>query len=448
MKIVVNADGDVGKHLSKMLSKENHDVVVMDTDEEYLNFVDSHFDVMTVKGSASSLSDLREAGIKDADLFIAITKYEEKNLVASVLAKRLGAKKNITRINNLEYVRKANAPFLKDMGMDVLIYPEILTADEVVSHVYSSESLEITKFADGKITLFGTKLHDGIPIIGKSLYETTSLLHSIADIDYRTVAIVRKGKTLIPRGNDVYQAGDYVYVVSNEDGSKKARNFINKEKITIKNVMILGASEIGIRVAKMLQHKFKIKLIERDKEKATSLVDELSDVLIINGDGKDVDMLQDERIKDIDVFIAVTDDSETNILSCILAKKMGVKKVIAEVETVEYIDIAESMGVDAVVNKKLTAASNIFKYTINAKVNCVRCLTGSDAEVMEFIVREGAKVTKGALKDIKFPEEVNIGGIIREGELIIATGNTVMKKDDKVVLFALPSTVNKLEKFF
>jgi trk system potassium uptake protein TrkA len=268
------------------------------------------------------------------------------------------------------------------------------------------------------------------------------------EIEFRAVAITRQGQTIIPRGQDQFELNDLVYVVTNKAGIKDVMKYSGKKRIDIKNVMILGGSRIGKRVAKSLENRYNIKLIEIDKDKSTKLADYLQNTLVINGDGRNIDLLVEEGLQNMDTFIAVTGNSETNILSCVLAKKMGVKKTIAEIENIDYIDLGESMGIDTIINKKLITASRIFKFTMSAEVETMKCLTGSDADVLEFVAKADSKITKGSLKEIDFPRDAIVGGVIRGNKAFIAKGNTHIKADDRVVVFALPSAVKKLEKFF
>lgn len=445
MKIIVAGAGEVGTHLAKMLSSEFHDITVIDPDAESLKNIDSNLDLLTITGSATSFEILKEAKVKKAALFIAVTHSEETNITAAIMAKTLGAKKTIARVDNYEYIEPENISHFIRLGIDYLIYPERIAAREVVNLLGQGEIFESVDFSGGKLSLYVLKLDEKAPVINQTLID---VIKNNKQIEFRAVAIARNGKTIIPSGNDYFQVNDLVYVVTNKSGIRDVLKYSGKKKIEIKNIMILGGSRIGKRVAKSLENRFNIKLIEIDKNKSAQLADFLSNSLVINGDGRDIDLLNQEGLSNMDTFIAVTGNSETNILSCLLAKKMGVKKTIAEIENIDYIDLGESMGIDTIINKKLVTASRIFKFTMNAEVETMKCLTGSDADVLEFVAKKDSKITKESLRNIDFPKDAIVGGIIRGNKSFIATGNTIIEADDRVVVFALPSAVKKLDNLF
>ncbi|HUX54592.1 MAG TPA: Trk system potassium transporter TrkA [Williamwhitmania sp.] len=445
MNIIVAGAGEVGVHLAKMLSNEYHDIVIIDSNDDLLRLLDSNADVTTVNGSATNISTLMEAGIKKADLFIAVTHYEETNIIAAVLGKRLGAKKVIARIDNYEYLEPNNKEIFLNLGIDYLFYPEKIAAREIIGLLGQTSSTEYVDFSNGKLSLIVFKLEEGAPVVDKTLLQAT---HDNEKLEYRAVAISRQGETIIPRGNDQFQAGDLVYVISNQSGIKEMQKYSGKTNIDVHNLMILGGSRIGVRVAKELENHANIKLVEVDKDKSIRLAEILQNTLVINGDGRNTDLLLEEGLRNMDAFVAVTGNSETNILSCMLAKRMGVKKTIAEIENLDYIKLAESVGIDTVINKKLITASRIFRFTMSTDVQAIKCLTGSEAEVLEFIVKPGAAVTKGPVKHINFPKDAIIGGVVRGDVAFIAKGITEIKAYDRVVVFALPSAINKIGKYF
>lgn len=445
MNIIVAGAGEVGVHLAKMLSNEYHDIVIIDSNDDLLRLLDSNADVTTVNGSATNISTLMEAGIKKADLFIAVTHYEETNIIAAVLGKRLGAKKVIARIDNYEYLEPNNKEIFLNLGIDYLFYPEKIAAREIIGLLGQTSSTEYVDFSNGKLSLIVFKLEEGAPVVDKTLLQAT---HDNEKLEYRAVAISREGETIIPLGNDQFQSGDLVYVISNQSGIKEMQKYSGKTNIDVHNLMILGGSRIGVRVAKELENHANIKLVEVDKDKSIRLAEILQNTLVINGDGRNTDLLLEEGLRNMDAFVAVTGNSETNILSCMLAKRMGVKKTIAEIENLDYIKLAESVGIDTVINKKLITASRIFRFTMSTDVQAIKCLTGSEAEVLEFIVKPGAAVTKGPVKHINFPKDAIIGGVVRGDVAFIAKGITEIKAYDRVVVFALPSAINKIGKYF
>lgn len=445
MKIIIAGAGNVGTYLAKMLSEGNHDIIVIDFDDKKLSNISSHFDLLTVNGSATSITVLKDAGIKKADLFIGVTEIEEVNITAGILCKRMGAKKVIVRINNREYLEPANRSFFLNLGIDSMIYPEILASREIINLVKQSGTAKTYDFSGGKLSLFALKIDDNAPITNKTLVQVTQ---EAGDFNFRAVAITRNSVTIIPRGEDRFLSGDTVYVITTQKGIDKLMRISGKENVAVKNVMVLGGSRIGTKTAKRLEQQFNVKLIEKDPDKCFLLADELEKTLVINGDGRDIDLLLDEGIKEMDAFIAVTGNSETNILSCLVAKRFGVKRAIAEIENMDYIDMADNMGIDAFVNKRLIAASHIFSFTLEAEVSSMQCLTATEAEIFEFVAHENSKICKAPIRDLNFPKGAVLGGIIRGKKAYIAKGDTHIMPNDKVLVFALPFAVDSVVSYF
>jgi len=437
--------GAIGMHMTKMLSNGNHEIVVIDKKEEMLQDVSAHYDVMTIHGSATSFADLKEAGIKKADLFVSLTHTNEINITACMLAKQLGAKKTIARIDNQEYLLPLNKSHFYNIGIDSLIFPQKLAAREIVNLLNDERTTEVFNFSGGKLSLYVIKLEIDAPIIGKKLSEVAV---NNKDLVFRALAISRDGETMIPRPDEIFRHNDLVYVITNQTGVTPMMEFAGTRRLTCNNIMILGGSQMGVRTAHALEKSSNIKLIEMDKAKSEHLADYLTGTLVINADGRDIDSLKEEGLGLMDVFISVTGNDELNILSCIQAKNLGVKKTIASVENTEYLHLAESMGIDAIINKKLIAASYILRFTMTAEVPSFLCLTGSDAEVLEFLVKPDSKIIKYPLRDMGFPKDAVIGGVIRERSSFIATGDTQINVNDRVVVFALPSALQKIDKFF
>ena len=445
MKIIIAGAGEVGSHLAKMLSNEQHDIIVIDPDKDCLNPIESNLDVLTINGSSTSIEVLREANIQKSDLFIAVAHLEDTNITSAILGKMLGAKKTIARIDNQEYLKTSYRDYFTKLGIDYLMYPEKIAAREILGFLHQTGTTEFFDFSGGKLSLYIIKLDENVPILEKTLLELTD---SSKKLDYRAVAITRNEETIIPRGHDHFKVNDLVYVVSTQTGFVNLMKLLGKKPFEIKNIMILGGSRIGKRTALELEKKFNVKLIEIDKSKCQVLADILEKTLIINGDGRDTDLLIEEGLPNMDAFIAVTGNSETNILACLLAKKIGIKKTIAEVENMEYINLAENIGIDSIINKKVITAGRISRFTQTAKVSMIKCLTGTDAEVLEYIVQPESQITKGELKDLNFPKDAIVGGVIRGNSSFIAKGDTHIQLNDHVVVFALPSALSKLEKFF
>jgi trk system potassium uptake protein TrkA len=445
MRIIIAGAGEVGTHLAKMLSNENHEIIIIEPDEDRLKPIESSMDVLTYHGSATSIRILQESLQKKTDLFIAVTHSEDTNITSAILAKRFGAIKTIARIDNLDYLEHTTLEFFKALGVDSLIYPELIAAREVLGLLQETGTTEYMEFSGGKLSMFVQKLDENSPIRDKSLQEI-AISHKTDK--YRAVAIKRNEKTIIPRGNEQFQVGDFVFVISTREGIDEMMKTSGWESSEAKSIMVLGGSRIGKHVALHMQKKCEVKLIDSDPEKCEALAEILDNTLIINGDCRNVDLLEQEGISKMDAFVAVTGNSETNILSCLLAKKLGVKKTIAEVENMEYIRLAENSGIDTIVNKKISAASRIFRHTTNVNVTQVKFMAGTEAEILEFNVPVNARITRGTLRSLDFPKDAIIGGGISDGVPFIATGDTIIKANDKVVVFTLPTAYDRLTKFF
>ncbi len=445
MKIIISGVGEVGSHLARLLSNEYHDTTVIDDDPKRLEEVSSVADVITVEGDCTTFAVLKKAGVRKADLFIAVRPEESTNIISAVLAKQLGVRKAIVRIDNNEYLEPNNKEMFINMGIDYLFYPEKLAAGEVIALLGHTSTSEYVDFSGGKLSLVVFKLESGASLIDHTLLEVT---RDRENLPYRTVAISRGGETIIPRGDDMFKEGDTIYVISNQESVKEVMDYSGKANIDINNMMILGGSRIGVQIASELQNEVNIKLVEYNPEKAYKLAETLEETLIISDDGRNIESMLEEGMSNMDAFVAVTGRSETNILAALLAKRLGVKKVIAEVENLNYISLAESMGIDTIINKKLVTASNIFRFTMNTDVQAIKYLTGSEAEVLEFIAKPNSPATKEKIRNLQFPREAIIGGIVRGDKSFIAVGNTEINAYDRVVVFALPSAISKIGKFF
>ena len=445
MRIVISGVGEVGTHLAKMLSGASHDITVIDDDPKRIEEVAGMADVVTIEGDCTTFAVLKKASVRKADLFIAVRPEESINIISAVLAKQLGARKAIARIDNNEYLEPNNKEMFINMGIDYLFYPEKVAAREVINLLGHTSTTEYVDFSGGKLSLVVFKLDSSSPLIGRTLIEVTADREALP---YRTVAISRDGDTIIPRGSDQFQEGDTVYVIANQNDVKSLMVFSGKPNIEVNNIMILGGSRIGVRIATELQDEANVKLVEYNPDKAYKLTETLEKTLIISDDGRNIDSMIEEGLSNMDAFVAVTGRSETNILAAMVAKRLGVKKVIAEVENLNFINLAESMGIDTIINKKLITASNIFRFTTNTDVQAIKCLTGCDAEVLEFIAKPNSPATKGQIRELDFPHDAVIGGIVRGDRSYIATGSMEINAFDRVVVFALPSAIARIGRFF
>lgn len=443
MKVVIAGAGEVGTHLAKMLSRENHDIVLLDDDPEKLIQISRDVDLLTITGSAHSFTDLKQTGLNKADLFIAVTPFEERNVLSCTMANYLGVGRTIARINNSEYLQERYREKLRNLGIHELIYPESLAAKEIVSSVKLTGTRQMIEFSGGKLILLAIKIRSNAPIVNHTLEELSYRIHDIL-----AVAIKRDKETIIPQGKDYIRNGDIVYFVTNRSAQNMVFELAGKELYEIKNIMFLGGSRIAQKTIEKLGDQYRIKIIESDRERCQKIADKYENVLVINGDGRDTELLKDEGLEKMDAFIATTGSSEINMLSCHLAKMHGIKRTVAEVENFAFMGIAEGMDIGTLINKKLIAASYIFRFTLNAEISSVKCLTASEAEVFEFVAKPGARITQKPIRDLDFPVEAKIGGVVRDNQGYVADGNTQIVEGDKVVVFTLPSGIKKLEKFF
>jgi trk system potassium uptake protein TrkA len=443
MKIIIGGAGEVGTHLSKLLSKEDQDIILMDVNEERLNFPNSS-EIMTVQGNPTSIHDLKSAGIKGADMFIAVTPEESTNMTACMLAHGLGAKRTIARIDNDEYLHARNMEFFANLGVDSLICPETLAAKEIISALKQPWTRQWWDIADGKLILLGAKIRENAPIVNKYLHELGA-----ENRIYHIVAIKRNNETIIPRGSDQILPDDLVYFTTTKEHIDGIKVYAGKEDINIRKITIMGGSRIALRVCERIPHNVDIKLLEIDKQKSYQLAEKVeSNVMVINGDARNTDLLIQENIKNCDAFVALTDNSEANILACVAAKNFGVPKTVAEVENLDYIQMAEKLDIGSIINKKLIASSHIYRFLLQADVSTVKCLAFANADVAELVARLGSKITQKKVKDLRLPIGITLGGRIRNGEAEIINGDTLIHAGDHVLVFCLNTAMRKIEDYF
>jgi len=356
MRIIIAGAGEVGFHVAKMLANEDHDIVIIDVNEERLSHTESHIDVGTLRGNAVSIRLLEEAGVKHADLLISATSSEETNITTAIIGKHLGAKRTIARISNPEFQIEKEKLDMQMLGIDAMVFPEDLAAKEIFRLIELSSATDSFEFGDGKLTLTGMIVEKHAPIVGKSLIEAVKM---IPEIQFTVVAIQRNNRTIIPRGDTHFQQGDHIYFISNPSCIQHIIRLTGQSGVQIKNIMILGGGLIGRLFAKMIEKHYNVRLIELNKDKCFSLAEELKETLVIHGDGSNVELLEEEGIEDMDAFIAVTGDSETNIISCLVAKNHGVQRAIALVENIDYISLSQNIGIDTLINKKMIAIRHI-----------------------------------------------------------------------------------------
>lgn len=433
----------MGTHLAKMLSNEDQDIILLDADQSRLDIIDANYNLMTWNGSTSSFQTLRDVGVSESDLYIAVTPYETRNISSCAIAKKLGAKKTVARIDNHEFLIEENTEILKDLGVDFLIYPENLAADEInlaLSHNWARYWGELH---GGKLLLIGVKLHNDSVLIDRQLKDLPISTH-----DFHVAAIKRNSETIIPTGNDFLKRDDIVYFITTPPFVKEVMEISGKVKRNIKKALILGGSRIALRFAKQFHDKYHIKIIDNNRENCEQIATALPDCEIIFGDGRDIEVLRENNIYQYDAFLALTDSSETNILSCLTAKEFGVPKTLADVENLQFLSQAENLNIGTTINKKLLASSHIFKILLAADESNSKFLALADAEVAEIPVKEGSKITRGYVKDLKLPYGTTLAALVRDDECHLISGNTKIEAGDFVVVFFLSGRFNKVEKWF
>ena len=443
MKIVIAGAGEVGTHLAKLLSREELDVVLIDNDSSKLAMLDSNYNLMTVVGNPTSFSVLTEAGVSNAGLFVAVMPYETRNIVACTIASQMGAGQNVARIDKYEYLKPEKREFFKRMGVHHLIFPEMLAVEEVIMSMKHTWARNWFELYNGALILIGVKLRDTASIINKKLYELTSQSNI-----FHIAAIKRENRTIIPRGNDEVLLGDIVYFTTTSQYIEQIREICGKRTITVKNVMIIGGSRIAIRLSTSIGDEVRIKLIETDRDKAYKLTEQMKHTAIIQGDARDEELLKEEGISNMDMFIALTGSSEANILGCLTAKRLGVPRTVAEVENLQYIPIAEGLNIGTILNKKLLAASHIFQILLDADSSNAKCLALADAEVIEMTAKPGSKITRQVVKDLNLPTDMTLGGVIHNGIGYIVSGNTQIRPGDHVLVFCLETAIHKIDRWF
>ncbi len=448
MKIIIAGGGEVGFHLAKLLSYESQEITLIDTDKESLTYADNHLDIKVIRGDATSIAILQEANVAVCDLLIGVTASETTNITICVLAKQLGAKRTIARISNTEFINYKDEVGFTRFGIDELISPDALAASEIELSLRQTSFSDTYEFEEGALTMAGLTLSKEASFVGKTVKEAAKIF---PEIHFIPIAIQRKGTqyTLIPRGDTVFKEGDNVVFITSEGGAEELCRLTGKVNTEIKNVMILGGTEIGFKAARDLSEKgFNIKLLEGDKERAFDIADQLPNVLVIKSDGRKVDVLDEESISNMDAFIAVGDNSETNIMSCLVANSKGVKKSVALVENMDYFELSHSIGIDTLINKKLLAANSIFRYIRKGEVVAMTKLSNMNAELLEFEVKSSSAICNKLIKNVDFPRSAIIGGVIRGNIGYIALGSFKIQEGDKVVVCSLLRSIKGVEKLF
>lgn len=435
----------MGYHLAERLSFDNKDIILIDTERDVLEYVASKLDVLTIEGDATSIDILQQANIHRAQMVLAVTTSEKTNIVTAVLAKQLGAKRVMARVRNHTYLREENVPYFNNLGIDNLISPTMLCSREIFNMIENSSFTEVFDFGGGKLNIVGITLDQYSPLVNQRIMDTKS--NPIYD-DIRIIAIVRDQKTIIPRGNTIIRNNDHAFFISHKKNTESIIEALGQKKVKIKNIMIIGGDDMAVTTAIRLQKDYRVTLVNKEKERCKWLAEHLPETLVINGDYKNIEMLVEEGLEQMDAFLALTDSSETNIITSLSAKNHGVYKTIAHVDTREYIHISHSIGVDSLINKKLVAANEISRYLKKGTVDAVSGIYGVDAEFIQYSVCKTNRLTKHPIKDLHFPDSALVAGVIRGEEVYIPDGDFKLQIYDKAIVFALPEAKVTLDKLF
>lgn len=445
MNIVIAGAGDMGYHLAEQLSYDNKDITLIDTDREVLDYVASKLDVLTVQGDATSFEVLERANVDKASMVLAVTTSEKTNIVTALLAKQLGAKRVMSRVRNHSYLSEKNIKYFENLGIDNLISPTMLCSREIFNMIENSSFTEVFDFGGGKLNIVGVTFDQSNPLVNQRIMDTKS--NPIFE-DIRIIAILRDQKTIIPRGSTIIRNNDHVFFISNKKNTESILELLGQKKVEVKNVMIIGGDDMALTTALRLEDKFRVTLVDKDKERCKWLAENLKNTLVITGDYKNIELLIEEGLEQMDAFLALTQSSETNIITSLSAKNHGVYKTIAHVDTREYIHISHSIGVDSLINKKLVAANEISRYLKKGSVDAVSGIYGVDAEFIQYSVNKNNRLTKHPLRELHFPDSAIVAGVIRGEEVFIPDGDFQLNLNDKAIVLGLPQARHTLEKLF
>ena len=446
MNIVIVGAGEVGTHLAKMLSREHHDIVLMDEDPAKVEFAyDNSFEIMPIVGVPTSIRSLEKAEAGHAHLFIAVTPEESANVVACMLARKLGARKTMARINNNEYLTEESKAYFHSLGIDDMVYPESLAAMEIVAGLRLPWTKQYWSLFDGKLDMVAVRIGPYSPLSSKKLLELSALEQKL----FHILAIIRGNQTIIASGEDTIHVGDVVFVTAEPKKLDMVRRYCGQQEVDVRKVIIMGGSRIALKTADLLPQDRSIKIIERDLEKCKRLSELVNDnTLIIHGDGRDADLLKSEGIRNAQAFLALTSNSESNMIATLNAKRLGVPRSVAQIENTDYLEMANQMGIGNLINKKLIAASAIFRHLLAVDVSNAKTLALGKGDVLEVIVKPESKITKDAIRNIKLPKSMTLGGYMRDGIVRMVEGNTQIIPGDSVMVFSNEASVSQIMKYF
>lgn len=445
MRIIISGAGEVGHHIAKLLSYEMHKITLIDIDQESLDNAFNNLDILPVKGDAASRSVLSQADIARTDLYMSVTTSEHTNLVSAILAKKMGAKKTIARVENPEFLDPEQLKVFHELGVDIMISPNYLVANEIKLLLKQTALTDIFEFEEGKLSLIGITISERSFMSGKNILHIDEL---IADFSFRPIAILRGNNTIRPRGTTILQPRDHVYLMAKKEEIEKVSAFAGQMNKEVKNVMILGGGEISRLVAHMIEDQYNLIIVEKDKELCNELLEDLTASLVIKGDPTDIEILKEEGLEEMDALICLLPNSESNIIVSLMAVEMKTIKTIALVDNSDYIRLSQNIGVDTLINTKLIAANNIFRFIRKGEIEAITSLHGVDAEIIEFTVTRTNKLTRKPLHLLNIPEKALIAGVIRNEIGHIPDEEFQLQLGDKVIVFAEPEAIGKVEKMF
>ena len=446
MKIIIAGAGDVGFHLAEHLVSEDQDITLIDTNPEVLDAAARRLDVLTVEGNAAAIGTLREAQIERAQLMLAMTTSETTNLMAATLAKRLGANQTIARVASTDYLSVGQRDIFDDLGVDTLISPSQLAAREIERLVRQATFTDVFEFEGGKFTLVGATIDEASRLADVRLSQWPTLGGAAEDL--RPMAILRGKRTLIPKGSTVLHPRDHVYFITRQERLPDLAGLVGADAREVRRVMIAGGTRLAYETAEMLERDYRVTVIDEDKNRCKRLASRLNDSIIINGDPTNPLLLEEVGIGRADAFLALTPNSEANIIASLSAKNRGVFRTVAHVDNREYEHISQDIGVDTLINMKLIAANNVLRYVRKGHVEAITGLHGVDAEVIEYVVERDNATVRKPLRDLHFPEGALVGGVIRGERTFVPDGDFQLATGDKVIVFTLPEAIQKLEKVF
>lgn len=446
MKVLIVGGGEVGFHLARRLSEENQDVILIESDPERADFASQQLDVLTVTGNGASLPVLEKAGVRGARMLLAVTSQDEVNLIACLAASRMGVEYTIARVSNPEYYERGSVLSREALGIDLLINPEKECALETYQLLQTEAATDVVQFADGRVQLLGVVVREGAPVAGRSLADIGS---DLREFHFVTVAVIRGGTTVIPRGHDRIEAGDLIYLLAPTAEVQSVPPLAGYERHPLRRVMIAGGSSEGEYLAQLLEsHGIECTILDHDRRRCLELAERLPRSLVLHADATDLELLEMEGVAGIDGFVAATGHDETNMLSSLLAKTVGARKVVSLVNKFDYLPIVPKVGIDAAVSPRMATVNAILRYVRRGRVMTVAALKGIDAEAIEFNVGPHAKVAGQALKELDLPAGSLIGTIMRDDEIIIPRGDDQILPGDEVIVFALPDAISEIERRF